>query len=187
MAESKNNPLTKGLSGKIGNGIVFSQRGNKTFASSPPRKRPGPPHPNQEPGQTKFQQAVVFGKAITEDPDVKEIYGDSAGPGQSAYNVAIADFISAPDISEIDLDSYTGLPGSIIKINVTDNFLVTSVYVHIHNPDGTLVEEGNAIFDLNTFYWVYTATVSNTELNGDRIMVTATDFPENSTTIAQLL
>ena len=33
MAESKNNIITHGLSGKIGDLIVFSQRDGKTFAA----------------------------------------------------------------------------------------------------------------------------------------------------------
>ena len=39
MAESKNNVLTHGLSGKVGDLIVFRVRGNKTFVSSKPKER----------------------------------------------------------------------------------------------------------------------------------------------------
>jgi len=39
MAESKNNIITHGLSGKVGDLIVFSQRNGKTFVSKAPRKK----------------------------------------------------------------------------------------------------------------------------------------------------
>lgn len=38
MAESKNNIITYGLSGKIGNILVFSQRNGKTIVSQAPKK-----------------------------------------------------------------------------------------------------------------------------------------------------
>jgi len=39
MAESKNNIITHGLSGKVGDLIVFSQRNGKTIVSRAPKER----------------------------------------------------------------------------------------------------------------------------------------------------
>ncbi len=39
MAESKNNIITHGLSGKVGDLIVFSQRNGKTIVSKAPKDK----------------------------------------------------------------------------------------------------------------------------------------------------
>ena len=41
MAESKNNVITHGLSGKVGDLIVFRSRFGRTFVSSKPKERTG--------------------------------------------------------------------------------------------------------------------------------------------------
>lgn len=41
MAESKNNIVTHGLSGKVGDLLVFSQRNGKTIVSKAPKERTG--------------------------------------------------------------------------------------------------------------------------------------------------
>ena len=48
----------------------------------------------------------------------------------------------------------------------------------IYNSDGTLVEQGNALNN-NGPLWVYTATVNNPNLSDDKIVVRATDLPDN--------
>ena len=50
----------------------------------------------------------------------------------------------------------------------------------ITDHDATLVEEGNATFQEGK--WVYTTTVVNASLTGDKVIVTATDRPANVTT-----
>jgi hypothetical protein len=47
MAKSKDNIITHGLSGKVGDIIVFSQRGNKTIVSKAPKERTGEPTENR--------------------------------------------------------------------------------------------------------------------------------------------
>lgn len=115
------------------------------------------------------------------DPDSKAEYAEKAAGGKTAYNVAVADFFSAPDIDEIDLSSYTGTVGDTIRVRATDDFKVTQVVVTIANADGSLVEEGEAVLQPNGLDWVYAATVDNPSLEGDRILVQAIDRPGNVT------
>ncbi|MBS1579257.1 MAG: hypothetical protein JST29_06415 [Bacteroidetes bacterium] len=179
MAESKNNVVTHGMSGKI-DLLVFRQRNGKTIVSKAPSEKAAST-PQQLQVQQKFQQAVIYAKAALADAATKAAYEAEAKNGQAAYNVAIADFFNAPNIQEIDVSNYTGQIGSKIRIAVTDDFKVATVHVNIQNGDGSLVEEGNAIADINGLDWHYTATVLNNSLAGDKITVTATDAPKHNT------
>jgi hypothetical protein len=50
-----------------------------------------------------------------------------AKKGRTAFNTAVADFLNAPDIDTIDLSGYTGQPGDLIRITVTDDYKVQEV------------------------------------------------------------
>lgn len=111
MAESKNNVITHGLSGKFGDLVVFRQRAGKTLATKAPGAREGEPSEKQLAVQQRFQKAVLYGKSVLADPAAKEAYAAAAQNGQSAYNIAFADYFSAPDILEVDLSAYSGQAG----------------------------------------------------------------------------
>jgi hypothetical protein len=177
MAESKNNVVTHGLSGKI-DLLVFRQKNGKTLVAKAPKERTIITAAQQQ-VQEKFQQAVIYAKTALSDAAIKADYNQKTGNGLSAYNIAIADYFNAPNIQEIDVSVYTGQIGSKIIIKVTDDFKVSSVHVQISNSDGSLVEEGEAVQDANGISWIFTATQANASLIGDKIMITAFDMPGN--------
>lgn len=187
MAKSKNNVITHGLSGKIGDLLVFSQRNGKTIVSKVPKERTGEPSEKQTLHTTKFQKAVLYAKAAINNAATKEIYAAKANTskGQTPYNIAIADFLTAPEIENIDVSSYFGNIGDKIKITVTDDFEVKEVHVKIESSDGSIIEEGNAIN--NGVEWEFTASVLNPDLSGDKISVTAKDLPANTTELQKTL
>lgn len=180
MAKSKNNVVTHGLSGKIGDMLVFSQRNGQTIVGKVPKERTAPDSAKQAAHKKKFQEAVLYAKSIMGDAALKKQYEEEAKQsehGANAYNVALADFLQAPEIEEIDLSQYTGKKGEFITISVTDNFQVERVTVKIENADGTLVEEGEATD--KTTHWEYKTTANNTDLSGDKITIRAYDAPDN--------
>jgi hypothetical protein len=187
MAESKNNIITHGLSGKVGDLIVFSQRNGKTIVSRAPKERVGDYTENQKEHQRKFQKATLYAKSVMKDPDQNQMYSAAAdtSKGISTYNVAVADLLKAPDIQSIDLSGYTGEKGDVIRIKVLDDFAVKAVTVTIENEDGSLVEEGSAVD--SGFEWIYTATEGNKDFAGDKITIKATDNPANVTEMTQTL
>ena len=187
MAESKNNIVTHGLSGKVGDLLVFSQRNGKTIVSKAPKDRTGELSDKQKAHKLKFQKAVLYAKAVLNDPIKRQLYEAKSDNsiGMSTYNVAVADLLNAPDIEEINLSGYTGNIGDIIKIVATDDFGVVSVNVKIENADGSLVEQGAAVN--NGAEWIYTAAASNPDLAGDKITVTASDAPANLTEETKIL
>jgi signal peptidase I len=181
MAEVKNNIVTQGVSGMLGDQIVFRQIKGKTIISLKP-KQPEKYSEKQLEVRRRFQSAVIYGKSATADPAKKAEY--EAGKGDkfnSAYHVAVADFLNAPDIQEVNLKGYKGNVGDVITIRVTDDFKVAEVTVTIRNPDGTLVEEGKAAPLPGGVDWSYKATAKNDSLVGDRITITAYDMPGNET------
>lgn len=188
MAIVNKNLITKGLSGMLGGTLVFRRVGNKTVVSTAPTSTK-PPTLAQQNQRDKFQQAVLYAKGQMADPLTKADYEAVAkGNGApNAYNIAVADFFNAPDIIEVDLTNYTGQIADTIRVKVTDDFKVKSVSVEILNPDGSLVEKGNAVIQANKVDWVYTATAVNASLIGDKITIKALDLPGNETKDEQTL
>ncbi|MGB4415636.1 MAG: hypothetical protein WBI53_12245 [Paludibacter sp.] len=179
MAQSKNNIVTHGLSGKMGDLIVFRNRAGKIIVASTPREHTGEPTEAQKHQRKRFQEATIYAKIALANPETKEAYKEAADEGESAYNVAVADFMHAPDIDEIDLSQYAGKVGDTITVTVTDDFKVAEVSVTILNADGTEVEQGLAQSALGGLQWLYTATAVNNSLEGDKIIIRASDLPHN--------
>lgn len=91
MARSTDNIVVHGLSGKIGQ-FVFRQRHGKTVVAKTPCKYPPPTIP-QKAKQNNFRMAMAYAKGLLADPAVKQSYMKKARPGQTAYNVAVAEFL----------------------------------------------------------------------------------------------
>ena len=181
------NILLHGASGKIGDMLVIRQRGGRTILSQSPGERTKEPSEKQKAQQQRFQQAIIYGKSQMENEASKAEYEAKATNLKSAYNVAVADFFHAPDIEEVDLTAYTGAVGDPIRVRAVDDFKVVKVHVAIFNGDGTTVEEGDAVQDENALDWIYTATAVNESLEGDKIVVTASDNPGNVTENEQVI
>jgi len=188
MASSKNNVVTHGLSGMIGDMLVFRQRANKTIVSDKPRPSSKPATVIQMAIRERFKRASLYAKSIMSDQVLKAAYQLAAKLGQSAHNMAFADYQKSPEFYEdVDLASYTGTIGDEIAVSVIDDFRVESVGVEIKKPDGSTLEQGAAVQAGNQLDWVYTVTTANTELPGSRIIFTATDLPGNKTLLEKLL
>lgn len=120
MAKSKNNVITFGLSGKIGDVLVFRQMSGETIVSKIPKKS-SKVSAKQKKQRKRFQQAVIYGKAAVDSPETGELYRAAQKKGKRPMNVAVADFLNAPDIEHVDLSGYTGSVGqSKILISVSD-------------------------------------------------------------------
>lgn len=135
----------------------------------------------------KFKEAVLYAKSVLVDPDVKAQYQSKAKPGESAFNVAVADFLVPPVMNEIDCGLYTGQVGSLIKVKATDNFKINSIMVAIYKADDSLLESGAAVVSGNGIDWVYTATHLNATLTGCKVVATATDTPGHKVEMTQMM
>jgi hypothetical protein len=170
------NIVTKGLSGRIQE-LVFSQRHGKTFVTSSPQPSNVPASEEQIAIRHTFKDAVRYAKAILTNVANLVAYKAKAKPGQSAYNVAIADFFKPPSIGAIDKSSYTAQAGSFLSAQVTDDFQVASVEVRIENAGGQLIEAGAATLQEDGLHYRYTTTATVANIAGNRITFIATDMP----------
>ncbi|MDR1221914.1 MAG: hypothetical protein LBL07_03425, partial [Tannerella sp.] len=127
------------------------------------------------------QYAILYGKTVISDVEMKAEYQQKAKPGLSAFNVAVADFLNAPVIDLVDLSNYAGRVGDTVRVRVYDDFAVREVRVRITNADGSPVEEGAAQADAIGYEWTYVATQTNESLEGDRIEIFVSDTPGNVT------
>lgn len=177
MAKSKNNVITHGLSGKIGDLLIFRQVHGQTVVSKV-AEPPTTTSEKQAAHRKRFQQAVLYAKAAVESPETGKLYKAAAKKGKRVFNLAVADFFNAPDIDSIDVSEYSGNAGDRILVTATDDFAVKSVSVRIVNADGSLVEDGEAVQSTGAL-WIYTAAQNNENLEGDKIVITVADLPGN--------
>ena len=188
MARSKFNVLTHGLSGLVGDMIVFRQRANKTIVCGKPRPSSKAPTASALAIRDRFKRAAIYANSVMENPTLKAEYQLTAKLGQSAYNMAFSDYQKAPEIyQDIDLETYTGAIGEMIEISAIDDFRVVSVHVKLTSAADAIIEQGLAVQSPNGLDWVYTFTVENTEVTGSKLIITATDLPGNKTVLEKVM
>ena len=178
MAKMKDNNATHGIRGKV-NQLVYSQRNGETVVSKPPI-RTAPYSEAQKNITSIFKQAVLYARAILQNAAIRLAYKAKAKRGQSAYNLAIADYFKPPVIVSVDLSHLANQVGSTITALVTDNFRVEAVKVKIEKANGALLEEGNAVLQPDGLNWQYTTTTANGNTAGNTVSIIATDLPGHS-------
>lgn len=176
MGIVKENLLTKGFSGGIGEEIVFRQFKNRTFFQKRPRKR-SVITPDMQAARDRFQKAVYFAKTVLLDPAIREDYKKRAAEAQlgSAYVAAMTDFLKELKIAKVHTDEYRGNAGDPIYVSAVDDFKIQSLAVTIHAADGSVLETGEALRDENG--WRYMATQANATRAGSKVVVVAKDRP----------
>ena len=177
--KSSENFATEGLSGTYKQ-VVFSQKNGQTIVGKRPKRKAGSLPATQQNINAMFKKAVIYAKSVLTDLVVKAAYKAKAKRGQSAFNVAIADFFKLPEIGDIDNSGYNGQVGGTLLATVTDDFKVASVKVRIEKANGALLEEGPASLLPDGLNWMYVSTVANANLSGTTISFTAADLPGHS-------
>ena len=188
MARSKFNVLTHGLSGLVGDMIVFRQKAGKTIVASKPRPSSKPLKAISLAIRERFKRASIYASSAMENLTLKEEYQQTAKLGQSAYNMAFTDYQKAPEIyQDIDLSTYTGVVGETIEISAIDDFRVKSVHVKLTDAADVIIEQGLAVQSPNGLDWIYTFTVENSAVAGSKLVITAMDLPGNKTVLEKVL
>jgi len=187
MPESKNNFVVRGLSGTFAGIGTFHIRGRKTFLRKIRAKPSVPDSIEQVAVKKRFAEYIRYAKAAIKDPEIKAAYAAVAKPGTTAFNRAVTDACNPPKIGKIDTASYHGHLGDHLIVEATDDFKVIAVQICIHNAIGHLIEQGDAIMQINTVDWLYAVTVENEPFAGSKITATATDLPGNKTSFTMTL
>lgn len=132
--------------------------------------------------RSRFSEATIYAKGAIADKDIRKLYDAKAQKSeklQTAFNVAVSDYMRAPEITHIDVTGYRGNMGDVIMISATDDFMVKEVKVEIESSDGAMVEKGNAFVSPNGFEWEYKVQSSNDSRKGSKIIVRVFDLPGN--------
>lgn len=180
MARIKNNFAMVGITGKVGDIFVYRQRNGKTIVARTPN-RTAPLSQKQKDQTKRFKAAITYAQNALLDPSLKEYYNDEAKrkTNMSPYNAAVADYLTAPVIINVDTSQYTGeATAQKITFEVENSNKVISVKVSIIAKNKSTIEEG--IATLSKGKWTYSTTSINTEKEGAKIIINATDRPGNT-------
>jgi len=183
MAISYNNVITKHFRGRVGD-VVLRWVAGKSVMSKRPDCSKVIKSPAQLENQKSFARAAKYSKAVKNDPQRSEEYSEKKKKTkyQDVYHAAMSDFMTKPRVQKVDLVSYRGLKGNIIRISAWDKFRVETVSVVILNKMGQLIEKGPAVatpFTANR-EWDYIATTENVDYKSCRILVQVKDRPGNT-------
>ena len=178
MAISENNVVTYGLKGKIGDLLVFRKQNGKTVVSKIPAKSSVPPSVLQIAVKERFKLASKFAQQAMLDVSLAPIYKTLSKKGQSAFNVAFADFYLPPTVSN-PIGVYNGVVGTTLSVKAIDNYEVTEVSLIITEADGTLIEQGLATLQIDGVNWAYTCSSTFANPTGCILLWTAKDLAGN--------
>jgi hypothetical protein len=183
MAKVLDNPITEGLSGRLGRSRLQFRKGRngKTIvALNPVFSEDRVVSDAQLAQQDAFRLATQYAVVAKDHP----VYANLAkGGAATAYNFAVADYFGEPKVLDIDISNWTGQVGQEIRVRATDDTLVSRVHVMIRvsNATPTVLEEGDAIRSTTDgLLWVYTTKTAISMNPGTRLDVMAYDLPGNT-------
>jgi DUF917 family protein len=182
MAISFKNVITRMYSGKVGD-IVLRNYGGKSVMAKRPDCSKVVKSPAQLANQAKFAKANKYSKAVKSDPQRSKDYSEKKKKTKykDVYHAAMSDYMTKPKVQKVDLTTYRGQQGNVIRISAWDKFSVETVSVMILNKMGQLIEKGPAIakpFSGNR-EWEYITTVENVDYKSCRVLVQVKDRPGN--------
>lgn len=181
MAKVKLNPVLEQFRGQIGD-LVFKHYGDEVIVGRKPDRSGVQPTEAQLEHQERFRQAVLYGRLVMADPDLKGTYEQAAREKKKPiFSLTVADFFNAPIVDEVDLSAYGGASGDTIIVRAHDDFKVQRVLVVLSESNGEEIEQGEALeTPANSGRWVYTATEDAPANATVRIGVTVFDQPGGS-------
>ncbi len=180
MPKAKNNPLLKGVSGKLGNTFGIRQTRYGIVIANKPGKPKGV-GPVQRALRSRFMEAVDYARHQTKHAEGLALYKSRVTKRlNSAYTVALTDYLTKPQINVIDFEGYSGAVGQPIDVHASDDFQVDSVTIMIRNVGGEEIERGQATLLTNMKdHWVYTSVKENPSPKGSEVIILVRDIPGN--------
>jgi hypothetical protein len=137
MAKVKNNVVVQGISGGIKELVFRQMPDGSTYVSGKPDFSRRKFSKGQKDHQSRFKQAVAYAR---EAAKAQPIYAElAAGTIKSAYNFALSDWFNPPVIHKIErVDGH-------IRVQASDNVMVTKVLVMVLDEDGKMMEKREAV------------------------------------------
>ena len=166
------NGSLQGFSGRIGN-LVFRQLPNGTtvVTQAPPKmtwkekqkfklKRSA----SQNEHNDRFQEASAYARRAAK---TQPVYAELAAvtPMMTAYNFALSDWFHAPVVHRVERQA------GLIRVEASDNVLITRVQVTLLGNEGVVLEEGEALRAEGN-WWEFVA-----HSEGTQVITKAWDLP----------
>jgi len=166
MAKIHDNIIMQGLSGKLGNKLVFrTLRDGTTVVCKVPNFTDRKLSKAQKEHHKRFQDASAYAKSASR---TQPIYAQlAAGTLKNAYNVALGDWFHPPVIRRVERR------GKAIRVRASDDVMVAGVQVMILDEQGKVVEQGEAA-PVGADWWELTPQAA-----GSRLIVKARDLAGN--------
>ena len=147
MAKVKKNIIVEGLSGSLGKDhYVRITRDGRTIIGLKPDFSNRQFSEGQLDHQSRMKQAAAYAKVASK---TNPIYAQKAlGKSKNAYNIALGDWFNPPVVNYIDWDQ------GHIRVQASDDVIVTKVTITMLNEVGKCLEQGNAELKLGV-WWEY--------------------------------
>ena len=167
MAQVVNNIFARGLSGKLGDQVVFRHlRDGRTIVCTKPDFSRRKLSQEQKEHHKRFKVAAAYARsAARREPIYAQL---AAGTLKNAYNVALGDWFHPPVIHSLERK------GDAIRIQASDDVLVAGVRVVVLDEQGKAVEQGEAVREKGD-WWEYVpreagkVTVEARDLAGNKV------------------
>jgi hypothetical protein len=181
MAHVDENDVTLGLRGRFGKQFVFRKYGRRTIVSRLAKPTGGNTAIQLE-QRDKFRLASLYAKRCLLQPALKAEYETMARAMgiNSAFPVALGDYLNPVKIQEIVTATYEGEIGYPVAILVSDVFKVKTITVAIIDAAGNVIETGPAIRGEGAVGFTYVTTVAIPAIAGVKIRVEVKDRPGNT-------
>ena len=164
----------KGFRGRIGDMIFRQLPDGSTIVTQAPKKKNSRQKkraklkrsPAQRAHNDRFRESITYARHAAK---VQPVYAELAAlaPMKTAYNFAIKDWWQAPEIHCIERGE------GCIRVQATDNILVTKVCVTVLDEQGTVLEQGEAIRTEGD-WWEFSP-----QAKGSKIVAQAWDLANN--------
>jgi hypothetical protein len=187
MAKVILNPAIQVISGDI-SGFVYRHHadGRVSIAKAGVRSPDQEPSPAQAAQMQKFKEASARYTRLIQDAGTKAAYDQvlaAAAPHTSLRALVMGDILSAPKIDTLDLSSYQGQVGDVIRVLVEDNVGVKRLELVIYDQTAQADLE-SATHDLSTnvqstVEWVYSITAAVPADHAVEVRVAAFDLAGN--------
>jgi hypothetical protein len=166
MAKFHHSMSARGLTDNMADQFVIcSTRSGKTFFASAPGFHLGASKEAHQTAQDAFRAAATYA-AFASTQDVYVCRAEDTGA--TAYDLALIDWFGKPKVFEIDIDTWTGKIGQIVRVKARDNVMVARLAVVIRDAQGNVLEAGEAVrSEAGSAWWAYTT----------RSLVPMTPFP----------
>lgn len=181
MTKIYDNIIMEGQRGTLGNKLVFRVSKGRTIVSVKPKKDENRTYSEAQLAQQEaFGEAILYGQAKKNEEIYKTL---SSGSEKSAYNIAMADWFSVPEVHAMDLSGWNGGAGEPIRVQALEEVHVKHVLIRISDGNGELLEEGLAAETTEKHWYEFASTGSYTGVL--TVTATAVDLPGNMTDLSQ--